>query len=178
MTDFSDHILVPSPEGSIALNVHRARQTNHRLLTHLRIARKPNVQMSETFAGQFAAKLRGERDAFMFVAKSEKAKLNAAEPLTYQQVKARVIEELVAEVERLRADDWQPIETAPKDWSSVLLHPSPEGGNDETVIGWYCPDEDDYGWYTTEVLPSGDVGRVEFDPTHWKPLPNAPEVKE
>lgn len=84
---------------------------------------------------------------------------------------------LLAEVRRLLAErEWQPIETAPKDGTAVLLHiahPLPEAPN--MVIGRW-------GIYT---LPSGRrdtgwfwYGSVAGAPIHWQPLPAPPTPAE
>jgi hypothetical protein len=71
------------------------------------------------------------------------------------------IEALEAENTRLRAAmEWQPIETAPKDGKSILALLS--NGEVFRVI-WFG-----IGWHA-----SSDIGFV--SPTHWKPLPAAPE---
>lgn len=67
---------------------------------------------------------------------------------------------------------WQPIETAPKDGSEILLGGC-KHGPDIRIGGWgggrylgiskgYEPD-----WSA-----GGDYG---FEPTHWMPLPEAPQ---
>jgi hypothetical protein len=58
--------------------------------------------------------------------------------------------------------EWQPIETAPKDGSPVLAF----DGEDIAVVTYYHA-SDTLGWW--EVIYD-----VEFDPTHWMPLPPAP----
>ena len=61
---------------------------------------------------------------------------------------------------------WQPIETAPKDWSDVLLHVPDLHSDVRTVCEAYF-DLDDNSW------KSPMFGYV--DPTHWMPLPAPPE---
>ena len=72
-------------------------------------------------------------------------------------------------------DRWQPIESAPKDGTAVLLHytTSPFGGVAYLIEGaWHQvhtePDELFDGWET----PFGFVG----EPTHWTPLPPLPST--
>jgi hypothetical protein len=68
--------------------------------------------------------------------------------------------------------DWQPIETAPKDATAVLLWPDIPvciyRGNApaEIVLGYYLPV--DREWYNPERQHT-------FDPTHWMPLPEPPQ---
>lgn len=74
---------------------------------------------------------------------------------------------------------WQPIETAPKDGTSVLIFGTKwrfdwAGDRDESfaaVCSWCEPMDDESGWsidhstyYTTDCLV----------PTHWMPLPEPP----
>lgn len=64
------------------------------------------------------------------------------------------------------AKGWQPIETAPKDGSHVLLY-RPE----IQFIGYYGGDNS--GWrINAPLLPS-----MFPIPTHWMPVPKPPEVK-
>jgi hypothetical protein len=75
---------------------------------------------------------------------------------------------------------WQPIETAPKDRTHVLVAPGTWGSKDASIAYW---DADKYSksqrpyWRRTD-----DYGRVtisrEKQPTHWMPLPAAPQKKE
>jgi len=58
--------------------------------------------------------------------------------------------------------EWQPIETAPKDDTQILLT-----DGSEVSQGWWEPD---YGWLGWEVYRA--VHR--FTPTHWMPLPDPP----
>lgn len=69
--------------------------------------------------------------------------------------------------------DWQPIATAPKDGTEILLW---EDGLDEPAIGAFIsfadvggpPEGYHDGWYDTMQ------GTCEFTPTHWQPLPKPP----
>ncbi len=71
---------------------------------------------------------------------------------------------------------WQPIETAPKDGTDVIVMYK----HIETQVvhnAFYIDDEDacDVGWWSYD---KGEVSRVLLDgwmqPTHWMPLPDAP----
>jgi len=58
---------------------------------------------------------------------------------------------------------WQPIETAPKDGTSVLVY-------DEGIIvisHWIGESDDMLGWW--------DNGIMDPSPTHWMPLPEPPK---
>jgi hypothetical protein len=59
--------------------------------------------------------------------------------------------------------EWQPIETAPKDSSSVILWPY----DAEITVG-YFRDVEISGWYC-------EIMERFFEPTHWMPLPAPPE---
>ncbi len=73
--------------------------------------------------------------------------------------------------------EWQPIETAPRDGSKVILgHPE-----HKAVIGvWH----QGYSWES--LFPDGnpvfywakdheDTSGFDFEPTHWMPLPDPPK---
>jgi hypothetical protein len=68
---------------------------------------------------------------------------------------------------------WQPIESAPKDGSAVLLCDFSEGTYRTTeypsvVVGWW----DDGEW--RDMGDIGCCGQYNYDPTHWMPLPEPP----
>jgi hypothetical protein len=60
--------------------------------------------------------------------------------------------------------DWQPIETAPKDGTRVLLLLS----NREIFSGWGTEREGFYRYHAD----GSDIGWL--NPTHWMPIPSAP----
>ncbi len=70
--------------------------------------------------------------------------------------------------------DWQPIDTAPRDGTRVLLWCEDGVG---AVIGiWYAFKSNllpPY-WATTRGLLHGSAHDREYQPTHWQPLPPAP----
>lgn len=69
------------------------------------------------------------------------------------------------ELQRLRSNAWQPIETAPRDGTEILIF-IPDC--DQAVASYqYGDDEDMAGWW-------GDGGFHYADPTHWQPLPAPP----
>lgn len=87
-------------------------------------------------------------------------------------------EELTKERDRLlqvletRAEQWQPIETAPKDGDLIFI----SAGNNWTGTGyWDCEQEDEGGqcwrWYEP------DRERIEPLPTYWMPLPAPPNTQ-
>lgn len=85
--------------------------------------------------------------------------------------------------ERLRDSAWRPIETAPKDGTSVLLWMEPDGEQYGepvepcAVKGYYVVwsqrmkerdgMRDGWSWY----------GPARCHPTHWRPLPAGPEAQ-
>jgi len=84
-------------------------------------------------------------------------------------------------------DLWQPIETAPKNGSSMLLGHFNSAGNWRTMRGrwfsaekiemeWENADDFEAGWYE-ESVEADDIPSVwPTTPTYWQPLPAAPSV--
>jgi len=81
--------------------------------------------------------------------------------------------------------DWQPIETAPKDGTEILTIQMLEGDyfKRQAIMYWYLPPAK-YRWNLTDddtmkrfpISPIGYWrGEIYLNPTHWMPLPNAPE---
>jgi len=66
----------------------------------------------------------------------------------------------VARAALAAADQWRPIETAPKDGTHILL-----GRKGEPVCEGFYDDWSDGQW------------ACDFIPTHWRPMPKAPEAK-
>jgi hypothetical protein len=61
--------------------------------------------------------------------------------------------------------DWQPIETAPKDGTHILIY---DAYGECSVVYWFTYDNgNDCGW----TYDGGD----RFDPSHWMPLPDPPK---
>lgn len=96
--------------------------------------------------------------------------------------------------------NWRPIETAPRDGTPILVYCEDAVDLDEhvyawpdgaalnvLVVRWYEHDPrrfgGDSGWYAPWFYlsfgpwddPSTDIDEVMVDPTHWMPLPKAPE---
>jgi hypothetical protein len=71
--------------------------------------------------------------------------------------------------------DWQPIETAPKDGTDILVTRRDGDGSD-----WYAVAQ---WWVERWVFLYGDSKQIRdpvflcFQPTHWRPLPDPPKVK-
>jgi hypothetical protein len=63
---------------------------------------------------------------------------------------------------------WQPIETAPRDGSKILLWArvhSPADATSSVMVGLF---DISFGWVTASY------GGTPIVPTHWMPLPNSP----
>lgn len=72
--------------------------------------------------------------------------------------------------------EWQPIETAPKDGTDILLYLPGAAQCFSMIIGhWSACDElpDDDAWYPTTPHAADSL---DIDPTHWMPLPKAPNI--
>jgi len=65
-------------------------------------------------------------------------------------------------VEHVAKSEWQPIATAPKDWTNILFF-----ADEDIGICWW--DVDAGAWKSAY--------RDEY-PTHWQPLPEPPESAE
>jgi hypothetical protein len=73
--------------------------------------------------------------------------------------------DLIAEVER---STWQPIETAPKDGTKILLICAEPMTDPTYVVGLWIKDSWHSDWDHTMIGP-------ELEVKHWMPLPAAPE---
>ena len=70
-----------------------------------------------------------------------------------------------------RHSTWQPIETAPKDGTRVLLW-----NGYRRAIGWYSHYEDSSSGWHRQTLIGEPLGLRDIAPeTHWMPLPGPPE---
>jgi len=91
-------------------------------------------------------------------------------PGSVEYVRADLYDQQAAEIERLRAaQEWQPIETAPKDGTEFLA--------------WYPPDDGDDGFFDIadwiempKFVNADSWTRGGLDPTHWMPLPEPPRA--
>lgn len=75
---------------------------------------------------------------------------------------------------KVRPEGWQPIETAPKDGTWIILFSSVEG----VVPGYWGPTYFDYDEKWIQYSHRTDYQDIEGDITHWMPLPTYPSVKE
>lgn len=62
---------------------------------------------------------------------------------------------------------WQPIATAPKDGTLILIR---ERSGRIQVAKWSCPDGYHPGWYV-QLTRSGDDGYPTWDVVQWAPIP-------
>jgi hypothetical protein len=73
--------------------------------------------------------------------------------------------------------DWQPIETAPKDGSLILLYFERVYGDSIEIAGWFpfglqSKNRKEHRWRRSRWEEVYD------GPTHWMPLPSAPKPAE
>lgn len=72
--------------------------------------------------------------------------------------------------------EWQPIETAPKDGTPILVF-SPYADISEPtniIVAKYGKHADETWWEPCENLIRDAIGCVDPAPTHWMPLPKPP----
>jgi len=103
------------------------------------------------------------------------------------------LRELSAELRKLKrerdeaAQQWQPIDTAPKTGRTLLLGYPNALGNWRTTRGqwmsdeyiaeyWEEPENGEAGWYETAVEAEDPPNCWCIEPTHWMPLPAPPTV--
>jgi hypothetical protein len=77
----------------------------------------------------------------------------------------------ISEAESIEMTEWQPIETAPKDGTAILIWPANASfyGDEATsyVVRWH-------DWKEAWIEASGEEYAA-FYPTHWMPLPAPPK---
>lgn len=75
---------------------------------------------------------------------------------------------------------WQPIETAPKDKTGVIIACPSMRVRGEWVVGeaYFSPDEYGDGWWWANTSPgdyhSSPIIETNNPPTHWQPMPAPP----
>lgn len=74
------------------------------------------------------------------------------------------IERLAAAIALMRGQSWQPIETAPKDGTSILATEI----DGEPVVSYFDEGGWVYSWHAYD-------GYHHWNPTHWQPLPAPPK---
>lgn len=76
--------------------------------------------------------------------------------------------EIISELQK-QVNGWQPIETAPRDSTQVLIF-SEKDPDKEIIIGWYCLDFEEWRHYGV-----GGNDSLYYIPSHWMPLPSPPK---
>lgn len=75
--------------------------------------------------------------------------------------------------------EWQPIETAPKDGTWMLVYEPSEYPPSVHVVRWgtreWTMGARQYAWVTMALGPNPDTYDAD-DATHWMPLPNPPHL--
>lgn len=111
----------------------------------------------------------GNNENFVLSEKTApKCPLDQVEP---DSLIAQLVDQLLSDSpagQRFVKDNWQPIETAPKDWSNVILYLADE--QDTVIQGYY--DVEALCWRSMASINTHYNGVCE--PTHWMPLPNPP----
>jgi hypothetical protein len=69
--------------------------------------------------------------------------------------------------------EWRPIETAPKDETTVLLHCPQSWDTEGLRVGWWH----DGHWYDDESA-SHPLTDLYGEPTHWMPAPPPPKTSD
>jgi len=85
----------------------------------------------------------------------------------------RPLGKFIAELRRKQVAAWQPIDTAPKDGTRVLLYAPTRPHDGAQQVGCFLPpaESGDKGcWWIAD-------GRYQDWPTHWQPLPSPPKVE-
>lgn len=70
------------------------------------------------------------------------------------------------------ADDWRPIETAPRDGTDILVsrRDDDDDGGEFAVAQWWVR-----SWAFMSGRPGDMPALLGFIPTHWRPLPSPPK---
>lgn len=94
--------------------------------------------------------------------------------------------EAYADARVAESQQWQPIETAPKDGRTILLGYYNSHGNWRTMRGqwmsedyiaehWEDTDDEQPGWFETSVEADDIPNWWRIEPSHWMPLPAPPQ---
>ncbi len=72
--------------------------------------------------------------------------------------------------------NWQPIETAPRDGSAIIIGCNyHRHGKSQVTLAWYVRGMWAEGMYWDDDEEEFLVSQCEFRPSHWMPLPDAPK---
>lgn len=76
--------------------------------------------------------------------------------------------------------EWQPIETAPKDGTPILVFSPYEKRDEPTniIVARYGTANGEEFWDYCEEMLSNVSGEIDPSPTHWMPLPPPPKGGE
>jgi hypothetical protein len=76
--------------------------------------------------------------------------------------------------------EWQPIETAPRDETEILLYCPKHYFGGGVYVGWWRGGGDGYWVAPGQYMDWNDsnVGAYSTSATHWMPLPNPPSPQE
>lgn len=94
-------------------------------------------------------------------------------PATWRDIEVESLYASPAPQVPAQSEGWRPIDTAPKDGTSVLCFAQLDGGGNRTVILRWNREPKFGSRWMTDVLAF-----VPFTPTHWMPLPASPTGKE
>lgn len=72
---------------------------------------------------------------------------------------------------------WQPIETAPRDGTPILVYSPGHDQSDPTniIVAKFEDYEGETWWAFCENVLADIAGQVDPEPTHWMPLPEPPK---
>lgn len=70
---------------------------------------------------------------------------------------------------------WHPIETAPKDETSILIVRSMAGEEPAYRVAFWSDQSPDFPWKVEDAC--GAFAHYKNFPTHWMPLPEAPNAE-
>lgn len=73
----------------------------------------------------------------------------------------------------LKAQEWQPISSAPKDGTEILTYEKSKWGEDNMEVVKWCED----GWDGPKFYHADDEEYGPDNPSHWQHLPTPPEAK-
>ncbi len=99
----------------------------------------------------------------------------------YAECLARYSDEILSAlkiaIEHMKRGQWQPIETAPKDGTTIIIFDS--YSDDKSIDGYgVCTARWDYSlkWWIMHQRYSNVISLI--NPTHWMPLPQPPQERK
>lgn len=85
-----------------------------------------------------------------------------------RETAARIDRKMAKHAARI-VDDWEPMDTAPKDGTVILVYRKIDADTIMNLVAWWS--EKDRAWQYGKF----DRLRSELSPTHWMPLPEPPQ---